>query len=150
MSIYQIVYVSTAKKQLSSAELDQLTSCIAKNNANNELTGILLYTGTSFLQLLEGCTQKVKEIFQVIQKDPRHTSLSVIVERTIKTRRYPRTSLSFRVTDQATLEALYTLFLQSTDEAIKKSFQSVSLRAKRGNLVSLNVAGLLRYRSQRQ
>ena len=119
MSVYQKVYVSTSVKQMSANEIDILVSNATKNNIQNGITGMLLFTGTSYLQLLEGDASKVRHTYKKIQEDPRHTSFLTICERKIKKRSYPQ-SFSFRTTDEATLQAVYTLFLEDPDLAIKK------------------------------
>lgn len=120
MKIYQKVYVSTSIKQMSTSELDILVNHATKENHKNQITGILLFTGTSYLQLLEGEISKVKQTYKKIFNDPRHTSLSIICQRQINERCYPKINFSFRTTDEATLQAIYTLFLENPDLAIKK------------------------------
>ncbi|WP_409563768.1 BLUF domain-containing protein [Klebsiella pneumoniae] len=44
-------------------------------NGQADVTGILLFNGTHFFQLIEGPEEKVQDIYQHICRDPRHYNL---------------------------------------------------------------------------
>lgn len=49
-----------------------------RRNARMGVTGLLLHTGTVFLQVLEGPQRAVQEIFGIVMADPRHHTIAVI------------------------------------------------------------------------
>jgi len=72
---YAITYVSTAKKELSSTEIDDLLTTSKKNNNKKSITGVLLYKDGNFLQLIEGKKTEILTLFETIIKDERHTNI---------------------------------------------------------------------------
>ena len=50
----------------------------ARNNPAKEVTGLLLYNGRNFLQLLEGEESELVTLMVKISHDPRHTGISMI------------------------------------------------------------------------
>ncbi len=46
-----------------------------ERNGQADVTGILLFNGTHFFQLIEGPEEKVQDIYQHICQDPRHYNL---------------------------------------------------------------------------
>jgi hypothetical protein len=49
-----------------------------RNNPPRGITGLLCYSDTTFVQLLEGGRSEVNELFNVIVRDERHTGLQVL------------------------------------------------------------------------
>ncbi len=52
-----------------------------QRNAERSLTGVLLFDGHRFCQLLEGPPASVELVRQSITKDPRHEFMTVLVDR---------------------------------------------------------------------
>lgn len=70
--VYHLMYVSTASRPCSAAELDDLLAISRRNNGSAGVTGMLVYGGGNFMQLLEGERAAVAAIFERIRRDPRH------------------------------------------------------------------------------
>jgi len=97
----QVSYVSQSKKPLSSEELLGLLLQFRANNEARGVTGMLLYCNGTFLQVIEGEDQVITELFERIQKDPRHESIQMLSRRSIENREYADWSMGFeRVTDE--------------------------------------------------
>lgn len=75
--IKQCVYISTALG-LSREEVDAILSACARNNAEQQITGLLLYNGRNFLQLLEGEEGALDDLMTAIEADPRHAGVLVM------------------------------------------------------------------------
>jgi hypothetical protein len=75
MTLKQIVYVSSAQRNLDDTEYARILASARRNNAKNGLTGMLLTVDRGFLQLLEGPAEACDETFQRISADPRHTGV---------------------------------------------------------------------------
>lgn len=120
----QLVYVSRASQQFSADDLTQLLSKIRKKNLEREVTGMLLRDGGSFMQVLEGESDKLERLFEHIQKDSRHHNIVLIMERPVSKRLFPDWSMGFRqVSDEmlAELDGLNDFYsartcLDSVDE----------------------------------
>lgn len=57
-------------------------------NEGNDVTGGLLFTGSHFVQTLEGVPATVDALMAQIEKDPRHTVLRIIDRRKVATRNF--------------------------------------------------------------
>ena len=75
--ISQFLYISTAPS-LSREDVDAILETSARNNPAKEVTGLLLYNGRNFLQLLEGEESELVTLMVKISHDPRHTGISMI------------------------------------------------------------------------
>lgn len=67
-----------------------------EKNAENGITGILLYCDGIFVQLLEGEETKVNETFDRIAKDPRHKDLRNIVSTSSEKRYFPEWKMGYK------------------------------------------------------
>lgn len=90
-----LVYVSAARRELSEDELLALLRACRENNARLGITGMLLYKGGNFLQLLEGPRDGVVGLFERIQCDPRHHRVIRLMLAPIARRQFDRWSMAF-------------------------------------------------------
>lgn len=75
----RLIYKSqTSWELLSNEVLLEMTKTSAENNASREITGLLLLSGESFLQVLEGPADEVNELYLKIARDKRHGSLRLL------------------------------------------------------------------------
>jgi hypothetical protein len=97
----QISYISAATDAMSTQGLLALLQKSRDNNADNGITGMLLYGNGTFLQVLEGDKPVVDALITKIQNDPRHTTLKMLHRKTIERRQYSDWSIGFkRVSDK--------------------------------------------------
>ncbi len=90
--IVQMIYFSRNLGFENQAGLTNMAGAILadtrQNNLRDDITGYLLVDRNWFIQVLEGIPEKIDETFSRIQKDRRHTAISVIQYRTIQTRSF--------------------------------------------------------------
>lgn len=84
----QYLYISTAPT-LPREDVDAILVASARNNPARGITGLLLFNGRNFLQLLEGEEDEVSALMQRIATDPRHNGVSVLDRRTVPGRTCP-------------------------------------------------------------
>ena len=82
------MYISTAPR-LSREDIDQILESAQRNNAANGVTGMLIYNGRNFLQLLEGDEADLIALMVRIMHDPRHTGVSVLHQAEVRERAFP-------------------------------------------------------------
>lgn len=145
MALFQKVYTSTSVSKISADELNSLIELASKNNAQNEVTSILLFTGVSYLQLLEGNKDKVNQTYQTIIQDRKHSAHLIVCQREVQQRAYPDCYFLFRETDEATLQTVYALFLEDPELAIKK--MNLMTEIKTSKSLEFNPERLLFYSS---
>jgi hypothetical protein len=84
----QYLYISTAPN-LAREEVESILEASARNNPERGITGLLLYNGRNFLQLLEGEESALVALMVRIGNDPRHTGISMIERKAIMQRSCP-------------------------------------------------------------
>ncbi len=84
----QYLYISTAPT-LPCEEVEAILAASARNNTARGITGLLLFNGRNFLQLLEGEADEVAGLMETITADPRHAGVSVLDRRMIEVRTCP-------------------------------------------------------------
>lgn len=85
----QYLYISTAPS-LSREDVDAILESSARNNPAAGITGLLLYNGRNFLQLLEGDKDRLDALMRKIGEDPRHSGVSVLHVSEIEQRSCPQ------------------------------------------------------------
>ena len=91
--IFLLVYSSKATEVVDSNYLNDILSKACTRNLEDKITGFLISRQGYFVQLLEGPEDKVRECFQRIKKDPRHTNVTILAEAYENTRITPKWSM---------------------------------------------------------
>lgn len=76
---HAICYISTATREFSEQEIDDLLLRWRERNNKHNIKGLLLYSEGHFFQVMEGEKKKVLELFKTIIEDPRHSSVIQVV-----------------------------------------------------------------------
>lgn len=96
MALEQLIYVSTAVREMSRHELKTLLEGAVRFNDLHHITGMLLYSDGTFLQVLEGETADMDAVFERITHDPQHHSLQVLIRNPIAMRSFSAWHMGFR------------------------------------------------------
>ena len=91
----QLIYISTAANSPSESELVELLEQARAGNLRNNITGMLLYSNNTYLQVLEGEAQDVLGLYGAIRKDPRNEGHVLLRESEIPVRSFPDWSMGF-------------------------------------------------------
>lgn len=86
--MYQIVYLSRACVRMTSEELEELAATASNRNGKVDVTGLLLFDGSRFLQALEGPEKATRETMTRIAADARHDSIEYIGHAPIDQRQF--------------------------------------------------------------
>ena len=78
--MYRLVYVSTAAETLTDKDIGDIVATAQRINAERDITGLLLFNGLNFMQILEGPRKNVDDVFARISVDPRHISVVAILQ----------------------------------------------------------------------
>lgn len=93
--LVQCIYMSAAIEAFDADALTALLAEARRANARAGLSGMLLYAGGSFFQVLEGPASAVDALFARIQTDPRHDSIVRLVREPIKERAFEDWTMGF-------------------------------------------------------
>jgi len=124
-----LIYVSTSVKLLSDEELLDILKVSRENNSGKDITGLLLYKGGNFMQVLEGPDESVEALYKKIEADPRHKDLNVLSREQISTRQFPAWQMAFQDLDNPAIknEPGFNQFLQN--EFVADVYRQNPLRA---------------------
>ena len=81
MSLRSVTYTSLARLDLQAAELEAIHDTARRENAARGITGLLIFNGTHFLQIIEGAPDAIDELVDRLRRDPRHSGVEVRDER---------------------------------------------------------------------
>ncbi|MGI4831218.1 MAG: BLUF domain-containing protein [Janthinobacterium lividum] len=127
--IYQIVYCSRYRIVGSSAEMANEVSHILlsaqTNNAKVGVTGGLLFNTVFFAQVLEGRMDAVEQIFERIQRDQRHSDLTILQSGYVGIRNFPEWSMAFAGTMTEQSHPFVTATLSTAAESPSEAGQEV-------------------------
>jgi len=94
--------------------LIELLEVCRRNNEAAQITGMLLYKGGNFIQVLEGEREAVRSVYERINLDPRHRGVLRLLEQTVEQRQFPNWSMGFATPDDlpAELQQNFSTLLQ--------------------------------------
>lgn len=92
----QLVYFSSVSAHLSPIDIERILTASRENNRRRGITGMLLSDRRNYLQLLEGITDSVLSLFDVIKNDSRHAAIVKILQQPIVERDFPDCAMEFR------------------------------------------------------
>jgi len=82
-----------------------LTQC-RRDNARNQVTGILFYSHGNIAQLFEGEAEILEPLFERISRDGRHSHVRKLVQKPIRVRSFAEWSMAFHPIDSDGFDAL--------------------------------------------
>ncbi|MDZ4762697.1 MAG: BLUF domain-containing protein [Alphaproteobacteria bacterium] len=94
-NLYRMIYLSSARGEVSDADLDSILKSARKNNTEAGVSGLLLFHDGSFFQVLEGELKDVRRIYDVILRDPRHHGLILMESKPVQERAFADWSMGY-------------------------------------------------------
>jgi hypothetical protein len=76
--LVRLLYASRTKQPLTADLIDSILGQSRSHNPARGITGILCYSGDIFMQVLEGSRQAVSALYGEINRDPRHTDVTLL------------------------------------------------------------------------
>ena len=77
--LHSILYKSKADSTFNNQDIEQMLQEAKKFNKNNEITGMILFYKSYFIQLIEGKKEVVEALYSRIKKDERHHDVETIL-----------------------------------------------------------------------
>ena len=93
--LIHIIYSSSAAGKFTAAEVRTLLDHSQRRNRELGITGILLYTQGSFLQVIEGEEETIDAMFARIRSDTRHHGVTLIIREAVSRRSFPDWSMGY-------------------------------------------------------
>ena len=99
MDLKALTYTSWARPGISADEVDAILSSARINNPLDGISGLLIFNGSAFMQILEGSEEAVDRLAGRLADDPRHSNMSIRDERPIDARTFPDWSMAYLMLD---------------------------------------------------
>ena len=125
MKLSQLVYVSDACEAMTQDAIELIMKRCRRNNGERNITGLLLYSGGHFIQLLEGHQPVLANLFATIRADARHHNVQQLYFEPAAVRLFPDWRMGLLNLD--TIGALDRSRLQSFIERLKKPYQGAGI-----------------------
>lgn len=119
--LIELVYTSTAVRNYSDDELEDILKKSVQNNKRKNVTGLLLYSKGTFMQVLEGETDVVDALVDIIKSDPRHQNIEMHLRTPVFEREFSEWHMGYRALSQKDAIALpnYAPFFEDGFDAAK-------------------------------
>jgi hypothetical protein len=91
-----LVYVSVRKRNCTDEEMDKILAACKVNNEPLQVTGVLLYSDSTFIQYVEGKASTLTDLYDKIKKDARHEKPVMISYGPITKRIFPSWQMGSR------------------------------------------------------
>lgn len=93
MKLKTLTYTSRARLDLTSQDLIDIQESARHFNALDGITGLLIFNGVHFLQIIEGSEGAIDSLLARLRLDDRHSAIEVRDERMIEQRSFPDWSM---------------------------------------------------------
>ena len=93
MALKSLTYTSLAAIDLQAEDLEAIHRTARDINALEGVTGMLIYNGVHFLQVIEGAPNAIDDLVERLRRDPRHSGLEIRDEHDAKLRTFPGWSM---------------------------------------------------------
>jgi len=117
MELKSLTYTSLARIDLTANDLEAIHRTAREVNALEGITGLLIFNGTHFLQIVEGVPDAIDELVERLRRDARHSGLEIRDERKIEARSFPDWSMELVRVSASYFEAKETV-LDRLPEAV--------------------------------
>jgi len=78
MPLQELIYTSVASTHDEKDVVENILTSSKRNNVVRAVTGLLLFDGHRYIQILEGEAENVDQLYDVITKDPRHQQIELL------------------------------------------------------------------------
>ena len=127
MKLKTLAYTSRARLDLTEEDLHEIHRTAQKCNALDGITGMLVFDGSRFLQIIEGAEDAIDNLVHRLRADGRHSALEVREERFIDNRSFPDWSMELVLVSAGYLQARDELSTQ-LPSTVSPTVRNIALR----------------------
>ena len=118
-------YFSSAKTLMEQPDLEALLAQARRNNAAQDLTGLLLYNDGCFVQYFEGPPEAVTGLIARLRHDQRHHNMIRMTEGPVEDRSFADWTMGFATVDgQLALPGGFDLTWESLNERLDNNVKT--------------------------
>lgn len=106
MALKELIYTSLARQPGTTKDVKDILQSSERNNVATGVTGLLLFDGDRYIQILEGTPENVTGLFATIQADPRHLQIELLHSGGISSRAFQNWRMAYEELPAGLLEDL--------------------------------------------
>lgn len=110
--MFQLIYVSGATRKMEADDIQAILKTSRERNRILGITGLLVFSEGTFIQVLEGEEKVVHLLADEIKRDNRHRNFMVVFEHEAENRAFRQWSMAFKELDR-TIEHEESVFRMS-------------------------------------
>jgi hypothetical protein len=95
-TLVSAVYISSACGDMTDQQLADLLEISRENNKKRGITGMLLYRGGDFMQVIEGPAANIEHLLKALAADKRHRGMLILKKGVIPERQFGDWQMAFR------------------------------------------------------
>ena len=100
MSLTRLIYASRMTKGVDPGDLMRILEASRRNNEKLAVTGVLCYSPAGFLQVIEGPSDSVNELFRRIVRDTRNDNVTLLWFDAVAKRDFPDWAMAYIRSDE--------------------------------------------------
>lgn len=93
--LVRLIYTSISSSTMQPDDMQSLLIAARKNNARDDITGILCYGNNRFIQYVEGERPAINRLYEKLVQDSRHNKLVILSYEDIRSRMFDNWSMGF-------------------------------------------------------
>ena len=105
MTLRSLAYTSLARLDLDENDLTRIHESARHLNALDGITGLLVFNGSRFLQIVEGNPEAIDDLIERLRSDDRHSAIEIRDDRRVDRRSFPDWSMELVRVNSGYLEA---------------------------------------------
>jgi len=109
MALKSLTYTSLARLDLTADDIEAIHRTAQEVNALEGITGLLIFNGTHFLQVIEGAPHAIDDLVERLRRDPRHSGLEIRDVHEAEERTFPAWSMELVKVSVSFFEARETI-----------------------------------------
>lgn len=106
MALKELIYTSLANPASSHESVEDILESSQRNNVARQVTGLLLFDGDRYIQILEGEPKDVDALYAKISADPRHHDLELLHHGAILSRAFSNWRMAYEEMPKGLLDDL--------------------------------------------
>ena len=106
MALLELIYTSLSTAAPGVSHVQEILESAERNNAASSITGLLLFDGERYIQVLEGISEDVEKIYDVICADERHQFVELLHKDSIAGRSFETWRMAYEAIPKGLLSNL--------------------------------------------
>ena len=114
INMFELTYRSVALNKINSVEITKILNISREFNLKNNITGCLLFYKNEFVQILEGEQDVIEKLYAKIEKDKRHSNVTLIAKKVKNERTFKNWAMAYHeITNDDISEISKMLFVNN-------------------------------------